>query len=67
MEKEEIKKFNPTEYLFRKFQRAYSEKYGRIPQMSDKYDKVNFELFMMGYEACKKSIIVAHDFEGENK
>lgn len=55
--------FSPTEYLFKKFQRMYSEKYGRIPLMTDKYDKAHFELFLMGYEACKKSIIVAHDTE----
>ena len=57
------KRFNPEEYLFRKFQRFYSEKYGRIPVMTDKYDKVNFEIFMMGYEAYKRSIIVAHKTE----
>lgn len=59
------KVFNPQEYLFRKFQRMYSEKYGRIPQMTDKYDKANFEMFMMGYEACKKSHIVAFETEAK--
>ncbi|HEY8560484.1 MAG TPA: hypothetical protein VIL74_08910 [Pyrinomonadaceae bacterium] len=55
--------FNPTEYLFRKFQRRYEAKYGRIPVMTDKYDKAVFEIFLMGWEACKASIIVAHETE----
>jgi hypothetical protein len=55
--------FDPEAYLFRKFQRMYHEKFGRIPHLNDIHDKDNFEIFKMGYEACKKSHIVAHNTE----
>jgi hypothetical protein len=64
MEKKEPA-FNPTEYLFRKFARMYSAKYGRVPVMTDKYDKANFEMFMMGWESCKQSIIKPREGEIE--
>lgn len=44
--------------LFRTFARLYHEKYGRIPQISDKYDKANFKVFLMGWDVRRRRKIM---------
>ena len=62
-DEKEKRVFDPEAYLFRKFQRMYHEKFDRIPERTDVQDQYNFEIFKMGYDACKKSHIVAHESE----